>query len=318
MAFKSMLIVVDQETEMESLKSLVSKLAKREGAKFHVLGIAPEFPMPAFQSTQASKTARDMSVQVVANIKEKVETLLSGLPTDTSSSMVSGRVIEQVTQAVMIYQADLVLKAASVDTARGPLFGSIDKRLVRKCPAPVWIVRPEIGEKLDRIAVAIDRPDLYADSDNRRDLALSLIDHALDLATVLGIPKVSVVHAWDAVGADLLKSPRYGISADEAKEYISECEANTKAWLHDFIQTAGRQLDKRTATLESEPVFGRPRVVLVDKIHALKADILVMGTIARSGALGLLIGNTAEDVLDRLECSVLALKPSAANIVEGA
>ena len=34
-----------------------------------------------------------------------------------------------------------------------------------------------------------------------------------------------------------------------------------------------------------------------------------MGTMARSGIAGLLIGNTAERVLRKLPCSVLAVKP---------
>lgn len=38
-------------------------------------------------------------------------------------------------------------------------------------------------------------------------------------------------------------------------------------------------------------------------------DLVIMGTLARSGVLGMLIGNTAEEVLDRIQCSVLALKP---------
>jgi nucleotide-binding universal stress UspA family protein len=34
-----------------------------------------------------------------------------------------------------------------------------------------------------------------------------------------------------------------------------------------------------------------------------------MGTVARGGIAGLLVGNTAERVLKRLSCAVLALKP---------
>ena len=34
-----------------------------------------------------------------------------------------------------------------------------------------------------------------------------------------------------------------------------------------------------------------------------------MGTVGRSGIDGVIIGNTAEKVLNRIECSVLALKP---------
>ncbi len=39
-------------------------------------------------------------------------------------------------------------------------------------------------------------------------------------------------------------------------------------------------------------------------------DLLVLGTVARSGLGGFFIGNTAEKILNRIQCSVLALKPS--------
>jgi nucleotide-binding universal stress UspA family protein len=41
----------------------------------------------------------------------------------------------------------------------------------------------------------------------------------------------------------------------------------------------------------------------------LSADLVVMGTVARTGISGLIIGNTAEAILDQLMCSVLAVKP---------
>jgi len=41
----------------------------------------------------------------------------------------------------------------------------------------------------------------------------------------------------------------------------------------------------------------------------LWADLVVMGTVARTGISGLIIGNTAEAILDQLTCSVLAIKP---------
>jgi len=41
-----------------------------------------------------------------------------------------------------------------------------------------------------------------------------------------------------------------------------------------------------------------------------QADLVVMGTVSRTGIPGLLIGNTAEVILNNLECSVLAVKPA--------
>lgn len=57
-------------------------------------------------------------------------------------------------------------------------------------------------------------------------------------------------------------------------------------------------------TLKGEPEDVVPKYV--DE-HAI--DLVVMGTVARTGISGLVIGNTAERVLQRLRVSVLATKP---------
>ncbi len=52
---------------------------------------------------------------------------------------------------------------------------------------------------------------------------------------------------------------------------------------------------------------GAPEDAIVDKSKELAADLIVIGTVARSGVAGWISGNTAEKVLDRVECDVLAL-----------
>ena len=41
----------------------------------------------------------------------------------------------------------------------------------------------------------------------------------------------------------------------------------------------------------------------------LRSDIVVMGAVSRSGLKRLFIGNTAEQLLDRLACDLLIVKP---------
>ena len=49
----------------------------------------------------------------------------------------------------------------------------------------------------------------------------------------------------------------------------------------------------------------------LDALRAqLDADLVVMGTVGRTGIAGLFIGNTAEMVLEQVQCSVLAVKPA--------
>jgi nucleotide-binding universal stress UspA family protein len=40
-----------------------------------------------------------------------------------------------------------------------------------------------------------------------------------------------------------------------------------------------------------------------------RINLLVMGTVARTGIRGVVIGNTAEQILETVPCSVIAVKP---------
>ena len=54
---------------------------------------------------------------------------------------------------------------------------------------------------------------------------------------------------------------------------------------------------------------GSARKEIPELARRLQVDCIVMGTVARTGVPGFFMGNTAETILDQLECSVLAIKP---------
>ena len=56
-------------------------------------------------------------------------------------------------------------------------------------------------------------------------------------------------------------------------------------------------------------VAGTPGAVLPRLADDLDVDLIVMGTVGRTGLMGLVIGNTAETILRSVRCSVLAVKP---------
>ena len=53
-----------------------------------------------------------------------------------------------------------------------------------------------------------------------------------------------------------------------------------------------------------------PDIAILNHIDTHKVDLLVMGTIARTGIPGVIVGNTAERLLPQIPCSVLAVKPA--------
>jgi len=56
-------------------------------------------------------------------------------------------------------------------------------------------------------------------------------------------------------------------------------------------------------------VKGRARRAIPQLAEELQVELIVMGTIRHAGIAGILIGNTAETILNRIDCSVLAIKP---------
>jgi nucleotide-binding universal stress UspA family protein len=56
---------------------------------------------------------------------------------------------------------------------------------------------------------------------------------------------------------------------------------------------------------------GKPGDVIPSLAHQKHVELIIMGTIARTGIPGFFIGNTAEKTLVKVDCSVLAVKPKS-------
>jgi universal stress protein E len=54
---------------------------------------------------------------------------------------------------------------------------------------------------------------------------------------------------------------------------------------------------------------GLPETVIEQTALSIDAELVILGTVGRTGISAALIGNTAEHVIDQLNCDVLALKP---------
>ncbi|MDA0978220.1 MAG: universal stress protein, partial [Proteobacteria bacterium] len=75
-------------------------------------------------------------------------------------------------------------------------------------------------------------------------------------------------------------------------------------------QHKAREEDRhRMVPLDQHLVKGTPHKVIARFVKQNDIDLLVMGSVARSGIPGFFVGNTAEKILDNVDCSVLVLKP---------
>ena len=208
-------------------------------------------------------------------------------------------------------KAGLVLKAAE-DLAgpRGVFFASTDQHLLRKCPSPVWLIRNTADQKPQTLLAAVDVDPLTAEQpDTESALNMRIVETAARIAALSGA-ELLVLHVWEAAGEGLVRlwsNEKTGVD-----HYLEEIRDHHRAALERFIADARRRLaDLGLADIQMQTRLerGDPREVIPADVRALQADMLVMGTIARTGVPGFIIGNTAEDVLNSVECSVVTVKP---------
>jgi universal stress protein E len=117
---------------------------------------------------------------------------------------------------------------------------------------------------------------------------------------------LDIFHCWFLPGETLLASGRTRIDLDKLDHM---------RMLAEKIQT--RKIGALLAEYDLSDIGhsvvvrkGDPGEMIVDYADKNGIDLIVMGTIGRSGLSGLLIGSTAEKVIDQVNCSVLTIKPA--------
>lgn len=226
---------------------------------------------------------------------------------ELEKTLLSGTHFLEVIRDVQRNGRDLVIKPVEAGDWRQRLLGSADRHLLRKCPVPVWLIRAET-EASRRILAAIDF-DVEGQSPATGQLTQDILELSLSLA-VAELAELYVVHVWDAPAEGMLR--RWSSEPGEVNGYVER----ERSW---HLNAATQAMDQLAASVGQEAVdFVKPhlrlpkgsaREVIPALAGELGVDLIVMGTVGRTGVPGLIIGNTAESVLDRIECSILALKP---------
>jgi nucleotide-binding universal stress UspA family protein len=204
---------------------------------------------------------------------------------------------------------DLLIKSAENPSYLDRVFGSDDMHLLRKCPCPVWLTHSVEKPNYQCILAAVDfdpeEPDIVEQSLNQQILELASSLALSDFATL------HLVHAWEAPGERTVRSWSDNPEV-AAMGYVESVRSSHQRELDRL----GEQLKARLGTEAYDylsPRFhlrrGPAARIIPETAEQLQADLVVMGTVARTGIAGLLIGNTAETILEQLKCSVLAIKP---------
>lgn len=213
----------------------------------------------------------------------------------TESVVRIGKSWEELTRQVIEAKHEVLLVGTR---QRGPtrrmLFGSTAQKLIRVCPAPVWVIKPGEVRDIRHVLVATDFSDA----------AFAALQTAVGLVQAMPA-RLSVLHALEFPFEAYLRTS--GVSEEEIAKYRTRLETEAR----EHMQSHLAQTDARTLQhgVKMEIVPGTPDVVVPHFIEEHAIDLLVIGTQGRSGISGLLLGNTAERMLPYIHCSLLAVKP---------
>jgi universal stress protein E len=200
-----------------------------------------------------------------------------------------------ITKQVVHGGHDLVIVGTSELTPlRRILFGDTARKLLRRCPCPVWVSKPGHLKQHLNILVATDLTPA----------SLGALQVGLGLGRLLD----GNVHALHVVEypLDYLWGPDTGDVETAAYHRKIRDEAAEKMHLQ-LRQAAGP--GPTGVMLHLAERVGTPDEAIQHYIDEHKIDLLIMGTVARSGMQGIFIGNTPERLVAQVQCSLLAVKP---------
>lgn len=297
--FKNILYHAEGEVKPSPTLARTVELAKRNEAKLTLIDVTES--VSPLVASWLSET--DLQALLNEQRREQLQAIAksyaaTGIPIETI--VCAGIPFIEVIRTVLRFDHDLVVKAAQrPGMATYRFFGSTDLHLLRKCPCPVWIDRPNTRGAYQKIMAAIDTSD-------DKDLELNRL--ILDLATSLAsreFGELHVVQVWYLEGEGLLRYGRGKLPANQVDEMAEKSHRDHKRRLDSMLAKYNLPENHHI-----ELIKGWPAKEITRYADEQAIELLIMGTIGRMGIPGLFIGNTAEDVLNAVRCAVLAVKPS--------
>jgi nucleotide-binding universal stress UspA family protein len=292
------MLVVNSEIKNPAALSCAFSLAKNNTAHLKIVDVVEE--ISSYQSI-LPESAKNINIHdlLVNEKRELLELLLRPFQKEgvaTSIKILTGTPFLEIIREVLRSDHDLVIITPEGKSEfKDMLFGTTTMHLMRKCPCPVWAIKPTSDVPFPRILAAVD-----PDPDDKESLSLNrkILEMSSSLA-VMQKSELHIAHVWDF----LIRSAM--IPKKTTDEMAEQVRTMHKSWLEELL---GKHMpglpENQVHLIKGEAGIQIPRLAKEKDI-----DLIVMGTVSRTGISGLFIGNTAEKILYHVECSVLAVKP---------
>jgi universal stress protein E len=318
---QKILALIDPEATHPAVLAQVDRLARGLAAgpaTVELLSVIA--PTPWFTRLSLPRAAEAES-ELERRRAEQLEVLAARLRRpglDVATRVVCGKPAVAAAQVAAEGRFDLLIVQAG--TVVPQQRATLDVALVRAAPCPVWLVEPESKPENPnaprRLLAAVD-PALAEEPCDVLNLGpgedavrAALAGRVLDVASAIAAAEsveLYVVHAWNASGVALLRGEAF-LGPDQVSEYVASVR-------EAHAQALAALLDGRPDAPPPDHVLlleGDAAEVIRAQAEALDARLIVMGTVARTGVPGWLLGSTATTVLRAVRRSVLTVKPEGA------
>lgn len=295
----NILVVLDPNTTEQKALNRALHLAHISGAKVTIMLSIYDFSYE--MTTMLAASERDaMRTSLLNDRRVWIQDLLEDYNTQGLTIAIQvvwhNRPFEAIIETAINGHHDIIVKATHPrEGLASLLFTPTDWHLLRKAPCLVLLVKEHDWPQRGKVLAAIHTT---GEHDHHRSLNDRITESALKFAACLK-SEVHLVNAYP--GAPITIAAE--IPEFDSTNYREAIAANHQQALLVHAEPFGIT----EANLHVEE--GLPEQVIPVLAEQLDAELVVLGTIGRTGFTAALLGNTAEHVIERINCDLLAVKP---------
>ncbi|MDN7123673.1 universal stress protein UspE [Pseudidiomarina terrestris] len=296
----NILVVLDSDKQQQKALNRALHLARISQASVTLMLSIYDF---SYEMTTmlAADERNSMRDSLINDRKVWIEDLLEDYNTrelDISIKVLwHNRPYEAIIETAITGEHDIIVKATHAHEGLAHLiFTPTDWHLLRKAPCHVLLVKEHEWPENGKVLAAIHTT---GDNDHHDSLNYRITESAQRFANCLH-SEVHLVNAYPGAPVTI---------AAEIPEFDT---GNYREVIAENHQQALAKHAQRFSIPESRQHVreGLPEQVIPELAEELDAELVVLGTIGRTGLSAALLGNTAEHVIEQINCDLLAVKPA--------
>jgi nucleotide-binding universal stress UspA family protein len=281
----------------------IAKLAKKTQSAIEVLHVIEDYPQDLHEWWNVVYPLR-LYEKIVNSRQESIDGVVNRIKEDgvahVESKLRWGSELHEVTREVAENNYELVVTAprperGAVTRAMG--FSCVTE-LCRQCPSMIWVTKKRPRPSAQRTLAVLGGASGAV-------LTNSLNSKILRTANWIAQASESDLHVVHVCSLSEIMDAYSRWKTIDLTGYLDELRSEINETCTRFLGESGHALTRERVHL----MIGEPGVVIPQLEQERPMDLILMGTHARIGLAQLLRGNTAEQVMEKVDCGVLTVKP---------